>query len=107
MRTLDNRGFHRRCRPPPGPKFPTATTPLRRASCGSHQPLGMFSEWMLLGSLEAESFREKFGDVRLHCPLGTLEKNCRVRTKFIDHLAAGAARRTRDTMVIRNGDRLN
>src|ERR1700722_8605688 len=67
----------------------------------------MFGEQTLLDSLEAESFRKQLRDVGLLWSGGPLEKDGRVGTELVDHLAAGAARGAGDAVIIGDGDGTN
>src|SRR5271166_1855378 len=51
------------------------------------------------GSLEAKALRQKFGDQALLRALVALVENHSVRPEFINHLATGAARRTRNFVI--------
>src|SRR5208282_2190547 len=62
---------------------------------------------MRAGSLEAESFRKKFGDVRLPGAVCPLKENGGVRAEFVNYLPASSAGRTRDSVVVGDGDGAN
>jgi len=60
-----------------------------------------------LDSLEAESFGQQLGDMRLLGPARALKKNRCVGPEFVDHLPARAAGRASDAVIIGHRDRLN
>src|SRR4029077_19838411 len=68
----------------------------------SHENSGRCST----GSLESESFRKKLCNVGLFGSVRTLKIDGGIRAELVDHLTAGAARRARHPVIIRNGDSL-
>src|ERR1700687_6014316 len=100
MQTLDNRGCSPGCRHPPALRSRLAIAQRHRAFCGSHQSREMFPAEMSSGSLEAESFGKKFGDVRLLWAGRALKKNGRVGAELINYLPARPAGRARYTVVV-------
>src|SRR6267378_5763246 len=56
------------------------------------------------GSLEAETLRQKIGDETLLWAFFPFVEDDGARPEFIDDLAAGAARRTRNPVIVGNGD---
>src|SRR5882762_2747689 len=59
------------------------------------------------GSLEAETLRQKIGDETLLWAFFPLEEDDGARPEFIDDLAAGAAGRARNSVIVGDGDGLN
>src|ERR1700680_1853900 len=107
MLTPDSRGSSLSCKRLLTLRSRRAIAQCHRASCGSHQSHGTFAALMSAGSLETESFRKKFGDVRLLRSGSALKKDSRVGAELIYHLSARTARRTRYPMIVSDGYSLN
>src|ERR1700756_776137 len=61
----------------------------------------MFAKQFSTRSLEAESFRKKFGDVRLFRASRALKKYRGIRPELVNHLPACTTGRARYPMIIR------
>src|ERR1700722_4828704 len=59
------------------------------------------------GSLETKALRQKIGDRALLRAFFTVIEDHGIRSKFINDLPAGAARRTRHSLAVDDGDRAN
>src|SRR6516165_10391542 len=59
------------------------------------------------GSLEAESFWKKFGNVRLRGTIDAFEEHRCIGPELVDHLPARTARRARHSTIVRHSDGLD